>query len=213
MKMKLFALLLLAGDSLFAIGVPYYAPPPPPPVVVYSPPCPGPEYTWVPGYYYPVGARFVWLAGFWSRPQYAGAYRVAPRYYEHRYYPGYWERWSAGSTMIAGYTAVGTGTTMTTNSDRRRDVLRWPVARLQQSQSDERPHSIEATIRRLPASWRPAAIYHHVTRHIGLYFLNAMKFPPGSRRRPFTPFEHGSSAPTGQPQGSSREENHSTFSR
>jgi hypothetical protein len=101
MKMKLFALLLLAGGSLFAeshwsigigIGVPYYAPPPPPPTVVYTPHCPGPEYTWVPGYYYPLGARFVWRAGFWSRPPYAGAYWVAPRYYEHRYYRGYWER-------------------------------------------------------------------------------------------------------------------------
>jgi hypothetical protein len=32
--------------------------------------------------------------------------------------------------MTAGCTAVGTGTTTTTNSDRRRDVLRWLVARL-----------------------------------------------------------------------------------
>ena len=104
MKMKLFAL-LLAGGSLFAeshwsigigIGVPYYAPPPAPPVVAYTPPCPGPAYTWVPGYYYPVGARFVWHAGFWSRPPYAGAYWIAPRYYEHRYYPGYWERRDRG---------------------------------------------------------------------------------------------------------------------
>jgi hypothetical protein len=29
---------------------------------------------------------------FWSRPPYAGGYWVAPRYCEHRYYPGYWER-------------------------------------------------------------------------------------------------------------------------
>lgn len=101
MKVKLFALLILAGGSLLAeshwsigigIGVPYYAPLPPPPVMVYTPPCPGPEYTWIPGYYYPRGARFVWHAGFWSRPPYAGAYWVAPRYHEHRYYPGYWER-------------------------------------------------------------------------------------------------------------------------
>ncbi len=101
MKMKLLASLLFVGGSLFArshwsvsigIGVPYYAPPPPPPAMVYVPPCPDPEYMWVPGYYYPVGARFVWHAGFWSRPPYAGASWVAPRYYEHRYYPGYWER-------------------------------------------------------------------------------------------------------------------------
>ena len=103
MKMKLFTLVVLTGGSLFAeshwsigigIGAPYYAPPPPP-VVTYAPPCPGPEYTGY--YYYPVGSRFVWHAGFWSRPPYAGAYWVAPRYYENRYYPGYWghreQRW------------------------------------------------------------------------------------------------------------------------
>lgn len=61
-------------------------------MVVNTPPCRGPEYTWIPGYYYPVGARFNWHAGFWSRPPYAGAYWVAPRYYENRYYPGYWKR-------------------------------------------------------------------------------------------------------------------------
>lgn len=101
MKTKLFTLVLLAGGSLFAgshwsigigIGTPYYAPPPPPPVVMYMPPCPGPEYTWVPGYYYPSGPRFVWHAGYWSRPPYAGAYWIAPRYYQNRYYPGYWKR-------------------------------------------------------------------------------------------------------------------------
>jgi hypothetical protein len=99
MKMKLLTLVLLAAGSLFAeshwsigigIGTPYYAPLPPPPVVTYTPPCPSPEYTWVPGYYYPVGGRFAWHAGFWSRPPYSGAYWVTPRYYETRYYPGYW---------------------------------------------------------------------------------------------------------------------------
>jgi hypothetical protein len=99
MKMKLFTLVLLAACSLFAeshwsigigIGTPYSASPPPPPVVTYTPPCPGPEYRWVPGYYYPVGGRFAWHAGLWSRPPYGGAYWVAPRYYENRYYPGYW---------------------------------------------------------------------------------------------------------------------------
>ena len=73
--------------DLIGIGAPYYAPPPPP-VVTYAPPCPGPEYTGY--YYYQVGSRFVWHAGFWSRPPYAGAYWVAPRYYENRYYPSYW---------------------------------------------------------------------------------------------------------------------------
>ena len=101
MKTKLFALLLLAGGSLFAethwsigigLGTPYYYDyAPPPPVIAYAPPpCPGPDYAWIAGYWYPAGRRYAWHAGFWSRPPYAGAYWVAPRYYEHRYYQGYW---------------------------------------------------------------------------------------------------------------------------
>jgi len=56
------------------------------------PPCPDPDYTWVDGYWYPVGPRYYWHAGYWARPPYGRGYWVAPRYYEHRYYPGYWER-------------------------------------------------------------------------------------------------------------------------
>ena len=111
MKTKLVLLAMLAGSSLFAethfsigigIGTPgYYYAPPPPPVVAYAPPpCPGPGYAWVEGYWYPRGSRYFWRAGYWSRPPYVGGYWVAPRYYEHRYYPGYWghrgrgvERW------------------------------------------------------------------------------------------------------------------------
>jgi len=106
MKTKLFALLLVAGSSLFAaghfsigvgIGVApaygYYAPPPPPPpVVTYAVPAPGPGYTWVGGYWYPVGPRYAWRAGYWARPPYARAYWIAPRYYGNRYYSGYWRR-------------------------------------------------------------------------------------------------------------------------
>ena len=105
MKTKLFALLLLAGSSLFAgtrvffgVGIGsggygYYAPPPPPPpVVAYAAPAPGPGYTWVDGYWYPVGPRWSWRAGYWAPRPYAGSYWVAPRYYGHRYYSGYWRR-------------------------------------------------------------------------------------------------------------------------
>lgn len=104
MKTKLLALMLLAGSSAFAahfsvgigIGGPayrygYYAPPPPP-VAAYAPPYPGAGYTWIGGYYYPVGPRYVWRAGYWARPPYRGAYWIAPRYYGHRYYGGYWRR-------------------------------------------------------------------------------------------------------------------------
>jgi hypothetical protein len=101
MKTRLLLMAMLAGGSLFAethwsfgigIGTPgYYYAPPPPPVVPYAPPpCPGPGYTWITGYWYPGGSRYLWHAGYWARPPYAGGYWVAPRFYEHRYYPGYW---------------------------------------------------------------------------------------------------------------------------
>jgi hypothetical protein len=109
MKSKLLALFLLAGSSMFAgthfffgvgVGGPgYYAPapvvtyaPPPPPVAYAAPLCPGPGYSWVPGYWYPIGGRYAWRAGYWGRPPYPRAYWVAPRYYGHRYYGGYWRR-------------------------------------------------------------------------------------------------------------------------
>lgn len=105
MKTKLLALLLLAGSSLFAgtrvffgVGIGpgygyYAAPPPPPPVVSYAAPAyPGPGYGWVNGYYYPAGPRWSWRAGYWAPRPYAGAYWVAPRYYNHRYYGGSWRR-------------------------------------------------------------------------------------------------------------------------
>ena len=97
MKTKFITLLLVAGSSLFAgthvaigFGVGgYYAPPP---VVAYAPPWPGPGYTWVDGYWYPVGPRRVWRAGYWARPPYRGAYWVAPRFEGRRYFKGYWSR-------------------------------------------------------------------------------------------------------------------------
>ncbi len=103
MKSKLLALFLLAGGAVFAapavfVGVgigggPGYYAPAPPPVVAYAPPVVvRPGYSWVSGYWYPRGPRYVWRAGYWARPPYRGAYWVAPRYYGHRYYNGYWRR-------------------------------------------------------------------------------------------------------------------------
>jgi hypothetical protein len=108
MKTKLLAVLLLAGSSLFAgprisfgvgissYGPAYYAPPPPPPppppIVAYAPPCPGPGYNWVAGFWYPVGPRYSWRAGYWARPSYYGERWVAPRRYERSYYRGNWRR-------------------------------------------------------------------------------------------------------------------------
>jgi WXXGXW repeat (2 copies) len=104
MKTKLLALLLFAGSSLFAgthvffgfgVGAPahgYYAPPLR--SVYYAPPplYARPGYTWIAGYWYPVGPRYRWRAGYWARPPYPGARWYAPRYYNHRYYSGYWRR-------------------------------------------------------------------------------------------------------------------------
>lgn len=105
MKLKLVSLLLLAGSTMFAgvyvrFGVGYgygYGPvvayaPPPAPVAAYVPPAPGLGYTWVGGYYAPVGPRWVWHGGYWARPPYAHARWIAPRYYGHRWYGGYWRR-------------------------------------------------------------------------------------------------------------------------
>jgi hypothetical protein len=109
MKTKLLVLMLLAGTSVFArthvsigigvggygypaYGYGYYAAPPPPPLVTYAPVYPRPGYVWIPGYYYPVGPRYLWRAGYWARPPYVGARWVAPRYYGHRYYGGGWRR-------------------------------------------------------------------------------------------------------------------------
>ena len=106
MKTKLLTLLLLASSSIFAgprvffgigVGGGYYAPPPPPvPVVSYAAAYPGPGYapgySWINGYWYPAGPRYAWRTGYWAPRPWVGAYWSAPRYYGHRYYPGYWRR-------------------------------------------------------------------------------------------------------------------------
>lgn len=112
MKTKLLAIFLLAGSSMFArthfsigvgIGVPaygYYAPAyvAPPPPVAYVPPCPGPGYTWVAGYWYPVGPRSYWRAGYWAPPVYGRGYVVGPRYGR-----GYYRDYDRGYRGSRGY--------------------------------------------------------------------------------------------------------------
>jgi hypothetical protein len=94
MKQKLLVLSLLAAGSVFAadlsVGV-RIGPPPPPRVVRVRPASPGPDYVWVQGYWYPVGKRYHWHDGYWTRRAYRGAQWVAPRYEGQRYYDGYWE--------------------------------------------------------------------------------------------------------------------------
>ena len=50
-----------------------------------------PLHVWVEGYQYPLGGRYRWHDGYWTRPPYAGAYWVAPYYRGGRYYAGRWE--------------------------------------------------------------------------------------------------------------------------
>ena len=107
MKTKLLVVMALACASAFAetrfsIGVniggyPGYAPggyyvaaPPPAPPRYFAPPSPGPGFVWVSGYYYPVGRRYEWRPGFWSRPPRPHAVWIAPRYSRNRYFGGYW---------------------------------------------------------------------------------------------------------------------------
>jgi hypothetical protein len=112
MNRKLVILFLLAGSAMFArtrvfVGFGFggygygpapvvaYAPPPvyyPPPAAYYAPPAPYAASVWIPGYYYPVGPRWVWRAGYWGRRPFAGAAWVAPRYYGGRFFAGYWRR-------------------------------------------------------------------------------------------------------------------------
>ena len=110
MKTKLLALALLAGGAAMAgprffvgvgVGAPAYYPPAPvaayyappvAPVVRYVPPAPGPGFAWINGYYYPVGARWGWRAGYWAPRPYAHAYWVGPRWSGGRWYGGYWRR-------------------------------------------------------------------------------------------------------------------------
>ena len=107
MKTKLIALLFLSTASMFAahfsfgvnLGYPaYYAPapvavyaPPPAPVeAYYRPACPGPDYSYVSGYWYPAGRSYAWRGGYWARRPYARSYWVAPRYRGGFYYSGHW---------------------------------------------------------------------------------------------------------------------------
>jgi hypothetical protein len=95
MKSRLPAVLLLAGSSLFFGTVPGSAavvPGPPPPVRIQPVPVPRPGFTWVPGYYHPLGSRWAWHGGYWARAPYPHARWVAPRYYGGRYHRGYWRR-------------------------------------------------------------------------------------------------------------------------
>ena len=68
-------------------------PPPAPRVLHVQPRRPGPDYTWIEGYWYPKanGRGYNWHNGYWTRAPFPGALWVAPRYEGGRFYEGYWE--------------------------------------------------------------------------------------------------------------------------
>jgi len=94
MRAMLFAGMLTAGGSLYAaqvsIGI-NIGPPPRPRVVRVLPARPGADFVFVEGYWYPVGRRYQWHEGYWTRPPYAGARWIAPRHDGRQFYAGYWE--------------------------------------------------------------------------------------------------------------------------
>jgi len=80
MKKVLLAMVLVAGSALagprVAIGFGFGAPAP---VAVVQPPCPGPGYLWVAGYYGPTG---IWVPGYWRAPVVIGHPFVATRHFD-----------------------------------------------------------------------------------------------------------------------------------
>ena len=98
MKTKLLAMMLLAGGSMFAQtrfsvgvgfggnGAGFYQQPP-----AYAsniPPCPGPGYTWVDGYWSQDYGRPVWIAGYWNAPVFSTGFGFAPRF-DNRFRGGF----------------------------------------------------------------------------------------------------------------------------
>jgi hypothetical protein len=93
MKQKLFVLMLLAAGALSAgisIGI-NIGRPPHPRVVHVRPVSPGPGYSFIEGYWYPVNGHYRWHDGYWTRPPYEGAVWIGPRHDGHQFFEGHWE--------------------------------------------------------------------------------------------------------------------------
>ena len=65
--------------------------PPAPRVIRNRPRVPGPEYIWVDGYWFANGRKWKWHDGYWTRPPFAGAHWVTPRYEGGRFFEGFWD--------------------------------------------------------------------------------------------------------------------------
>lgn len=90
-KLIIVVLLLFTGIVYGQVGVGISIGAPPPPRVEVVPAQPGPDFTWIEGYWYPVRGRYKWHRGYWSRPPYEGARWIAPRHDGRLYHEGYWE--------------------------------------------------------------------------------------------------------------------------
>jgi hypothetical protein len=90
----LLAAMLLTGGAAFgaqvSIGIRIGAPPPPRVVRVVRR-SPGADFVRIDGYWYPVGKKYKWHDGYWTRPPYAGAHWVTPHHDGTQFFPGYWE--------------------------------------------------------------------------------------------------------------------------
>jgi hypothetical protein len=89
----LLALMLLAVGSAVGAQVELgvrIGPPPQPRVIRVQPASPGADFVWVGGYWYPVGGRYRWHNGYYTRPPYAGATWIAPRHDGQQFFVGYW---------------------------------------------------------------------------------------------------------------------------
>jgi hypothetical protein len=89
----LLALMLPAFGSVagaqVSIGIRIGAPPQPR-VLRVQPHRPSADHVWIAGYWYPVGQRYTWHAGYWTRPPYLGATWVAPHHDGQQFHAGYW---------------------------------------------------------------------------------------------------------------------------
>jgi hypothetical protein len=74
------------AQTRFSVGVSVggydrgYYPPAPPAYAAVLPPCPGPDYTWVDGYWSQYGGRNSWTNGYWTRQAYARGFQGGARY-------------------------------------------------------------------------------------------------------------------------------------
>ncbi|HSR09559.1 MAG TPA: YXWGXW repeat-containing protein [Bryobacteraceae bacterium] len=86
MKTKLLAMMLLAGGAVFAqprfsVGIGFDQAPPG--YASNIPPCPGPGYTWVDGYWSQNYGQPAWIAGYWNAPVFTTGFGFAPSFDDH----------------------------------------------------------------------------------------------------------------------------------